>query len=66
MTVYVAEVHVQRLVLVVKMAIVLKECTTENRRSLVPFCAVKINNNNNIGRTHQANYTSERTITFYT
>jgi hypothetical protein len=39
MTVYVAEAHahVQRLVLVVKMAIVLEEYTTEEQRSVVRF-----------------------------
>jgi hypothetical protein len=37
MPVYVAHVHVQRLVSVVKMATVLKEYTTEEQRSVVSF-----------------------------
>jgi hypothetical protein len=33
--------HVQRLVLVVEMAIVLEEYTTEEQRSIVPFFVIK-------------------------
>jgi hypothetical protein len=36
-----AHAHIQRLVLVVKMATVLEEYTTEEQRSVVPFCGQK-------------------------
>jgi hypothetical protein len=50
MTVYVADAHarVQRLVSVVKMAIVLEECSTEEQRSFVLFFVGK--------RTHCKGY----------
>jgi hypothetical protein len=41
MTVYVAHAHVQRLVSVLKMATVLKECTSKEQRSVVRFLWAK-------------------------
>jgi hypothetical protein len=41
MSVYVSDAHVQRLVLVVKMATVLDECTAEEQRSVVRFMWVR-------------------------
>jgi hypothetical protein len=43
MTVWLADAraHVQRLVLVVKIATLLKECTTEKQRSVVRFLGAK-------------------------